>query len=76
MNKPIGFSDPFQTTQKIFETYFIEQTDLPLYWSIKMYNGLLLVIYSVYWPIIGHLYCLTSLFIGTIKRFDTYLVKE
>ena len=28
--------------------------------SIKMHTDLLLVIYSVYWPITGQLYCMTS----------------
>ena len=29
------------------------------HYSIEMYTGLSLVICSVYWPIIGHLYCMT-----------------
>ena len=40
---------------------------LAYHWSIKTYIGLQLDIWSVYWPIIGHLYSMTSFFIGTIK---------
>ena len=42
---------------------------LACHWSIKMYTGLPLIIQSVYWPIIGHLYCMKSFFIGTINSF-------
>ena len=41
---------------------------LPTIGQLK-YIGLPLVILSVYWPIIGHLYCIKSFFTGTIKRF-------
>ena len=34
---------------------------LAYHWSIKTYTGLPLVIQSVYWPIIGHLYYMTFL---------------
>ena len=34
-----------------------------------MYTGLPFIIWSVYWPIIGHLHCMSSIFIGTIKSF-------
>ena len=48
-------------------TYFaIEHTMTPLHiyliWSIKMCTGLSSVIQSVYWPIIGHLYCMTAFY--------------
>ena len=33
-----------------------------------MYTGQLLVISSVYWPIIGHLYCMTSFFYRHYKQ--------
>ena len=33
------------------------------------HTGLPLVIQSVYWPIIGHWYCMTLIFLGPIKSF-------
>ena len=46
----------------------IKNDVIPAYhWSIKMYTGLPLVIYSVYWPIIGHLYCIAS-FLYALER--------
>ena len=55
---------------KLFIVHIQNDVILAYHWSIEMYTGLLLGIQSVHWPIIVHLYCMTSFFISTIKSFD------
>ena len=43
---------------KLFKVHIKNDVILAYHSSIKMYTGLQLVIQSVYWPIIGHLYCI------------------
>ena len=47
-----------------------------LHWSIKMYTGLPLVIKSVYWPIICHLYCMTSFFLQALLSKNDKICKN
>ena len=57
---------------KLFIVHIQNDVILAYHWSIEMYTGLLLGIQSVHWPIILHLYCMTSFFISTIKSFLSY----
>ena len=46
---------------------------LAYFWSIKMYTCLPLVIQSVYWPIIGHLYCMTSFYLSVVDQLQAFI---
>ena len=51
-----------------FHSAYKNDVILAYHWSIKMYTSLPFVIQSVYRPIIGHLYCMTSFFSKQYKE--------
>ena len=60
-------------TKKLFIPPLKNDVILAYHWSIKMYTGLPLVIFAVYWPLICHLHHMTTFFYRHYKELIKYL---